>query len=192
MVPVRRLCVLLFAAAWVAGCGREEPITSYSVPRQTDPGPRPQPYRILGAMYPADNPVWFFKFTGGTEDLTKHEAEFDALARSVKLQGEQPPTFDLPAEWVNIGPRTSMRMGIEVRFEAVLKVGGRESPLEVTLSKSGGGVAANAGRWADQVGAEYDADHPGTVFDAAGVKGLRVDFRGPKNPAGGPMLGKMR
>ena len=52
---------------------------SYHAPRIATPTGKENtgPYRLLGAMVPADDPVWFFKLSGGTDDLTKVEAGFD-------------------------------------------------------------------------------------------------------------------
>ena len=54
----------------------------------------------------------------------------------------------------------------------------------------------NLDRWANlQLDGDYEADKLESLavpFAAANGKGLRVDFRGPKNPSGGPMMGKMK
>lgn len=194
------------ALALVAvGCGGGDGVEKYNVPKTTDTGrPAGDPhaglnaggppaaggnYRILGAMYPAGQPgwFWFFKFAGPAEQIGAQEANFDALAKSVKLGGNQRavPTFDLPTGWERSGPRD---LGM-VRFDEVLKVGG----LECTISTAGGGAESNVSRWAGQVGAA-----PGnatTEFEVNGVKALRVDLRGPNNPTGGmggrpPFAGK--
>jgi hypothetical protein len=194
--PSRIFCVSLLAGLSLAltGCGGEEPIQSYTVPRQ--PEPKRTTYRILGAMVPDASPVWYFKFTGSEEDLAKHEADFDTFAASIKHQAaDKVPEFTLPAGWVNIGERTTTRMGITNRTDAVLKIGSKDAPLEVTVNFNDGGLVPNIKRWADQVDADYDAntlESLATPLATAGGKGLRVDFRGPKNPAGGPMMGKMR
>src|SRR5881409_1017473 len=73
-----------------AGCGGDDGIRSYSVPRSTEREARPEPagdYRLLGAMFPAADPVWFFKFNGPAEQVTEFEADFDKIMASVKLSG---------------------------------------------------------------------------------------------------------
>lgn len=185
------------------GCGGGDGVEKYNVPKTTESGrgPAGDPhaglnappaaggnYRILGAMYPAGQPgwFWFFKFAGPADQIGAQEANFDALAKSVKF-GANPkavPTFDLPAGWERSGPRD---LGV-MRFDEVLKVGG----LECTISTAGGGAEGNVSRWAGQVGA--GPANP-TEFDANGVKAMRVDLRGPNNPVGGmggrpPFAGK--
>ncbi len=181
-----------------AGCGGGDGVKSYDVPKTSESGKRDAApgtptadggYRILGAMYPADNPQWFFKFTGPADALTPFEAGFDKLLASVSLPPNGAPEFDTPEGWTR-GPG---RAGIVI---ATLRT--PDNKYEVTVTSSTGGVAPNLKRWAvDQLGmpafgAEDVAKYTKTV-DAKGVKGLRVDLRGPKNPAGGmggPMMGK--
>ena len=191
-LPHRSVCVLLLAAV---GCGGEEPIRTYSVPRE--PESKRVTYRILGALYPADKPVWYFKLTGSADDLAKHEADWEKLIASVKYKNDtEVPEFALPAGWIKTGPRTK---GI-VKTDEVIKVGSKESPLEVTITLIAdgpeSGLKANLARWANQqLGGDYEPDKLESLaapFEAAGGKGLRVDLRGPKNPAAGSMMGKMR
>jgi len=193
-LPRRHPCVLVlaFASLIVAGCGRTEPIASYSVPRL--PEAKRQQYRILGALYPREAPVWYFKFTGTAEEIAKHEKDFDQLMISVRPStGNKPPEFKLPPGWINIGERTSTRMGITNKTDAVLKIGSKDAALEVTINFNNGDLRQNLIRWADQVAADYEPDsivESASVFPAIGMNGLRVDFVGPKNPSagGGPMM----
>ena len=203
--PVLSLTPVAALALLTVGCGGDG-VEKYNVPKTTDSG-RPAAaggdphagmnlppagagnYRILGAMYPAGQPgwYWFFKFAGPADQIGAQESNFDALAKSVKFGGNPKalPAFDLPAGWERAGPRD---LGM-VRFDEVLKVGA----LECTISTAGGGAEGNVSRWAGQVGAP-----PGGApaeFDANGVKALRVDLRGPKpvgvgGGMGGPFMKK--
>jgi hypothetical protein len=195
--PVRRasLAAVLSLAGLAAGCGGDESVRAYKVPRSTErdkAGPVGAPaeggeYRILGAAYPADDPVWYFKLTGTADDLAKYEAAFDKLLASVKLQGDAVPAFTLPDGWTRGGPRDVSRGGVTVRFEETIKFGPPDQPLEVTISKAGGGLRSNVGRWANQVGypAPFNVPAYTKEFQADGVKGVRVDVKGPSNPSGG-------
>src|SRR5450432_1321898 len=86
-LPLRHTCALVLAGAalFAAGCGSEEGIRTYKAP--PDPK-RMAAYRILGALYPADNPVWYFKFAGSIEELTKHEGAWEKLIVSVKSKND--------------------------------------------------------------------------------------------------------
>ncbi|MBY0455903.1 MAG: hypothetical protein K2V38_01050, partial [Gemmataceae bacterium] len=155
-----------------------------------EPAPVAGGYRILGGMFPADEPEWFFKLSGPADELAKFEADFDKLLASVSLPPKGPPTFDAPEGW-KVGPG---RAGIVV---ATIRPPGDK--YEVTVTSSTGGVFSNLKRWAtnpDQLGArsftEADVPKVTRTVEAKGVKGLRADLRGPNNPAakGGPMMGK--
>src|SRR5438552_1096518 len=111
-LPLRQTCALLLAgvALFAAGCGSDEAIHTYKVPKTTERDvKRPATYRILGAIYPADNPVWYFRLAGSVEQVGRYEAEFDKLAASVKQQADAAavPAFDLPTGWTKTGPRTT-------------------------------------------------------------------------------------
>ena len=189
--PVRRVLLtaaVLSLAGLAAGCGGgDEGVRSYTVPRSSDRGEKAGQAaaeagdnRILGAAYPADNPVWYFKFTGTAADVAKYEADFDKLAASVKLQGDAVPAFALPEGWTLGGPRDVSRGGVTVRFEQTIRAG----DSEITVSRAGGGLRENVARWARQVGYPAPFNLPAYTreFQADGVKGVRVDVKGPVNP----------
>lgn len=194
----RPVCVAAaLLSATLAGCGPRDEIRSYTVPRASE---RSAPaghgfaapggdYRILGAVYPADNPQWYFKLTGSAAALAKHEADFDKFIASVKLKLGALPDFTLPDGWTRGGPREVSRGGITVRFEQTIKFAG----LELTVSRSQGGLVGNVDRWSGQVGGpNVTAANVGQFtreFQADGTKGVRVDVTGKSNPAGGPMSG---
>ncbi len=201
------LALLAGAALVPVGCGGGDGVSTYTVPKTTDSGkkdtgnPVPAPaaaggdYRILGAMYPADNPVWFFKFSGPVDVVAKYEADFDKLTRTVKLQtdGTELPAFDVPAGWTRTGSRTVQTEIGPIKTDETFKFG-PQSSLEVTITKSGGGVEQNLGRWVKMIGLKQspnDKDKYTKAFDVVGGKGLWVDLQGPRNPAtkGGPMMG---
>ena len=176
----------------LAGCGEREGIKSYTVPRASEKsGPvAVGEYRILGAVYPAESPVWYFKLTGPAAELAKHETDFDAFIASVKLAGDALPTFTLPNGWKTAGPKTVGSGNFKFRFDETIKIG----DLELTISQAQGGLVGNVDRWSGQVGGpEVMIGNVGKYtreFAAAGGKGIRVDVKGPKNPAGGrPMMG---
>jgi len=186
----RALVVPLLAGLGLAagGCGSEERIASYSVPKATERGDarsETSEYRLLGAMYPADNPVWFFKFSGPAASITKYEADFDKLIASVSTGNASKPDFTPPEGWKR-GPG---RGGVVV--ETVLPP---EAKLEVTITQSAGGVEGNLERWVKMIGlppGPTDVEQFTKPIAAKDVKGVRVDLRGPKDPATsrGSMMG---
>jgi hypothetical protein len=169
------------------GCGPGEQVHSYTVTKPTEPVAGKGEYRILGAMFPADEPTWFFKLTGKADALAAHEVEFDKFLTSVKFPDgpKKPPTYDLPAGWKSEGAR-GMRAD-------TIHLGAGDSAPEISVIAAMGGAKENVQRWAGQLGATTDfARATKEVTTTGGVKGLRVDLTGPKDPAasGGPFMGR--
>ncbi len=173
---------------FLAGCGPTEEVKTYNVAREPNkPAAGPVApggsYRILGAMFPAENPTWFFKLTGPAEAVAAAEPAFDEFLASVKLGGAK-PEYAPPAGWKSAGPESIHTDTL------VFEAGGK--PLKVTVTQAIGGASQNIGRWAGQVGAtgaDPVAAYSKPVETKGGAKGLRVDVSGPKNPVGGPMMG---
>lgn len=169
------------------GCGSEAGVTKYEVPKDANAGNDnvTEKYRMLGAMFPADNPKWFFKFSGPTAEIAKYEAGFDELLKSVKLNEDKPLEFTPPKDWER-GPGRGSFVTATVKTP--------DGKLEVTLTQSGGGVEMNLSRWVGQIGLKAKAADMAKftkdIETTSGVKGLRVDLKGPNDPAtkSGPMM----
>src|SRR5262249_57266531 len=111
---------------FACGCGGGDNIETYKVPKTTE-----TEYRLLGAMYPADEPNWFFKFAGPSDQIAQYEADFDKLLASVTLQtGDALPEFTVPEGWKR-GPG---RAGIVVATART-----PDGKHEVTLTSSHAG-----------------------------------------------------
>jgi hypothetical protein len=192
MTPLYRVVPVVVVAALaglLAGCAPSEGVTSYTVPTpaKVDEPPPPErtgDYRILGGVFPADDPAWFFKLAGKAADLAPFEAGFDQMLRSVRFPNglEKPPEFDVPTGWT----RTGSREAGMIRVADTIKLPGSE--LEVTVTQSGGGLDVNLERWAvKQLGGPKlrKAEYPKITreIDTGKVKGLWVDLRGPNNPS---------
>jgi hypothetical protein len=177
----------------LAGCGQREQIRSYDVAKTSQKAGETATtggeYRILGAMFPADEPKWFFKLTGPADALAAHQTEFDQFLKSVRFPdgAGKPPKYDLPAGWKSAGPRD---VG-GITITDTITFGPAERPLKMTVTPAMGGVKANVQRWAGQVGGTADpTKSTHEITTASGVKGVRVDVSGPKNPTmgGGPFM----
>lgn len=178
----------------VPACTPSDSVRSYTVPKATQRTTGPDvtesatadagEYRFLGAMYPANDPVWFVKFAGPGPALDAQVQAFDEFLASITFPKgfEGSPEWKLPAGWKD-GP-TRNAMGIVIR---TVHIGSSKPPLELTVSQARGGVQGNVDRWAGQVGAPTGPDLLGkytrSTKTADGHAGVRVDVTGPKNPA---------
>lgn len=187
-----RLFYLTLFTLGLVGCGPTEDVHTYKVPKPIDV-PHEQPageYQILGAMFPADDPKWFFKFAGKADELAPYAADFEKMMATVRFPNglKSQPAWDSPAGWETLPGRNDIVV-------AVVKPDAKKPNLEVTLSMSGGGAVGNLTRWAvQQLGQSQftAAQLPKVTRPIAGdkVNGTFVDLRGPKLNTGGPMMGK--
>ena len=166
--------------AFIPGCSDPEPIRTVKVPKSSAGSAAASgtaAYRILGACFPADDPVWFFKLAGKADDLATVEPAFDLFVKSIRYPNGlgNSPLWDLPNGWTETP-------GNQMRF-ATIQI--PDSPLQITVVKASGGAAANVARWAGQVGSQAKLEESAkAIATSANVAGLRVDLQGPKNPAG--------
>jgi hypothetical protein len=178
------LALLAGVALVPAGCGNQEGVTKTTVPKETE-APKSEDYRLLGGMFPAEHPGWFFKYNGPIAEVSKYEADFDKLLASVKLNGDAPLEFTPPEGWER-GPG---RDGFVKVFATVKTKDGKQ---EVSITQSAGGAGPNLDRWVGLIGLKPGIDDMKKytkVIEAKGVKGLKVDLKGPNDPSTkrGPM-----
>jgi hypothetical protein len=166
-------CALVAAS----GCQEQESIRHYLAPK--DRMPEPPAIRMLAVMVPRAKEAWFFKFQGPEKEVTKHEADFDALLRSVRFtsQDDEPIAFETPPQWKRkVGPRP--------RY-ATLMLGRKGEGLEISITKLGpesSDVRKNVDRWRNQLGLPpLDDDAFGKLRNNSkvdGVEATRVDLVG--------------
>lgn len=154
---------LLLAAA--VGCSEKAKITTYEQPA-TEPlrsvvdvaEVKAGTDHMLAAIVaePAADPqagggqAWFFKLVARGEGLDPLRKSFDEFLASVKLSGDgKPPTWTLPAGWVEKSASAMRAATIEVPYE------GKTLELAVSSLPLGGEwseyVARNVARWVDQL-----------------------------------------
>jgi hypothetical protein len=183
--------LLCLALLCLAGCREQEQIRSYTAPRETVPE---QPLtRMLAVMVPRDREVWFFKFDGPQETVTKHAADFDTLIHSVRFtdKAEEPITWTTPEGWRRLP-------GGALRF-ATLRLGPKGEGLEITISRLGpeaSDVRQNVDRWRGQLGLpplkddEFQKVKDNIKVD--GVPATRVDLVGVREEGAPPMAAQPR
>jgi hypothetical protein len=157
-----------------AGCKDADQIRSYQVPKV-----RQDPPRLLTAMIPTADKVWFIKLTGAEPAVAAERAIFDQFLSSVKFTdaSRSALTWTLPTGWREAGGKTSTRF-------ATLRAG--PEALEVSISSLGreaSDVKSNVNRWRGQIGLKPVANdgeleaicqkitvdgEPGTLIDMTG------------------------
>lgn len=176
---------LLWAVAVLVGCREQESIRHYLAPKDTMPE-RPA-VRMLAVMVPHAKEVWFFKLMALEKEVAKHEADFDALLRSVRFQDkkDEPIVFETPADW-------RKKFGPQPRY-ATLQLGPKGEGLEITITKLGpesADVRQNVDRWRNQLGLPpLDEDAFRKLHDNIKVDGIpatRVDLVGAIQPQAMP------
>jgi hypothetical protein len=186
-------CGPLFCVALLclAGCREQEQIRNYTAPRETAPE---QPLtRMLAVMVPHGRDVWFFKYEGPQESVTKHAADFDTLIHSVRFtdKADEPIAWTTPEGWRRLP-------GGALRF-ATLRLGPKGEGLEITISRLGpeaSDVRQNVDRWRGQLGLpplkddEFQKVKDNIKVD--GVAATRVDLVGVREEGAPPMAAPPR
>jgi hypothetical protein len=189
--------VLLFS---LVGCTPAEQVSRYTAPK--DPNDKEQPadmrpageakIRILGAIAPAGDGWYFFKFQGlkSTDTyppklIEPHAAEFDAFLKSLKFPPNGPPTWTVPAGWE---PAT---VESAIPRIATFRMKSDDTTVDLAVSEARGELLANINRWRGQAGAkpigEADIETRCRVLTVDGRRVVVVDASGPGGKGGGMM-----
>src|SRR5262245_14839287 len=169
------LCFALALGA--AGCKEDDGIRAYTVPKL-----RQSPPRLLAAMIPAGERVWFIKMSGAEPKIAAEKKSFEQFVGSLKFSenATAPLTWLLPDGWREAGGKTQTRF-------ATLRAG--PEALEVSITSLGieaRDVKSNVNRWRGQIGLKPVANDaelesisanitvdgkPATLIDMTGVLG---------------------
>lgn len=134
---------MLLVLLVLAGCEKEE-ITAYRAPKDELP-PVASPdrsLRLLAAIVPSAERLWFFKVTGPSDEVERLKPDFKAFVAKVRFEGDR-PVWELPNGW-------RQEAGSELRY-ATIRIGG----LELLVSRLGPEAAKlleNVNRWRGQLG----------------------------------------
>src|SRR5262245_29603892 len=152
---VRRLDYIGFAALFVLalglmGCGAEDEIRTYRVPKAA-PVVAPAPKtRLLAALFPQADKTWAIKLMGPVADVAKHAEAFHKFVESIRLtpQADPPLAWTLPEGW-----RTAKEVAFSV---ATFQLGSEDHALQVSVTPVAGNSATavldNINRWRGQLG----------------------------------------
>jgi hypothetical protein len=157
--------------AWLVGCGSEEPVVSYKVPKadalwednhvdrkddvdkaDVKPTKKGKPGRMLGAIATVGETNWYLKLLGPLDPVSAQAEDVDAFLKSVKFtgdDGEKQPQWTLPEGWTQIpadDPRNKGgTSGFSVPRFATIDIVVNDEKLELTVIALGADVADPAG-----------------------------------------------
>lgn len=194
----RRLGVVLAVA--LVGCTPAEQVSRYTAPKDPndkDVAPEAPPageakVRILGAIAPAGDAWYFFKFQGPNSSDTyapkliePHAAEFDSFLQSLKFPPNGPPTWTLPAGWEQVTVESAIPRIATFRMKS------GDATVDLAVSEARGELLANINRWRGQAGVkpitETDIETKCRVLTVDGRRVVVVDVSGPGGKGGAMM-----
>lgn len=186
------VCFLL-----ASGCEKPRPVVTYTIPLEAPAEFQAEQSRMLAAMVPQPDQVWFFKVTGPESAVESIHDDLRQFVENVTFEGGQPKLDDLPDGWRQGGQQTQFRF-------ASINVDTPEKQLDISVSKLGrqpdwdAMVAMNVNRWRGQLGLAKSeakwADGKPIEVAAADDKAVWVDIVGDGSPgkasmSGAPMMG---
>jgi hypothetical protein len=181
------------AAALSAGCQQDD-IQRYQVakpeppraPGRADAAPGEKgDLRMLAAILPQGERLWFVKLMGSAAAVAPHAEAFDQFIRSVRFTGspDRPMTWTVPEGWRE-------EPGKGFRY-ATLRMGPKDAELELTVSTAGGSLLDNINRWRGQIGlGPVGASELGQVVKDVQVQGVQAKVIDMTGPGGGDALRK--
>lgn len=186
----------------LSGCRPSEGIADYKVLKHAElqkerggtaagpVAPEPaKPQRMLGAILPQGDQLWFFKLTGDPDPVAAAEPAVREFLKSITFPKPDAPAWTLPEGWRDSDRSHPMRF-------ATLLIGTGTPPLELTVSMlpQGAGalsemLLANVNRWRGQLGLRSLADGELTgqseELESAAGKVVLVNLLGESSGGGG-------
>lgn len=203
-----RVLVILSLVILAGGCTRTEPIVKYRAPRLAsgaeDAAPalgKSVPARLLVAMLPHQETMWFFRFNGPEEIITFHEKEFLNFLQTIQFpaKGER-ITWELPGGWVEQAAGAEVYANLVVPGAPPQKVVVVALPLKANQGREM--LVKNLDRWRGKylnVGPidPADVDKVARPLEFGGTTGTLIDMKGTQVtgagsgglPAGHPPVG---
>jgi hypothetical protein len=184
----------------LVGCTPAEQVSRYTAPKDPndkdvaaeEPPAGQAKVRILGAIAPAGDEWYFFKFQGLKSSDTyppkliePHAAEFDAFLQSLKFPANGPPTWTQPAGWEQVTVQTDLARVATFRMKS------DDTTIDLAVTRFGGQLLTNINRWRGQAGVkpigEADIETKCRVLTVDGRRVVVVDVSGPGGKGGAMM-----
>ncbi|MDB4338608.1 hypothetical protein OAA19_00710 [Rubripirellula sp.] len=176
-----RFLALIVLAVCLSGCGeRAAPIEPYVISTKVPSEFLPQQERMLAAMFPKGDQVWFFKIVGPVDALAGVEETFQDFVENISFQEQGPDLTQLPEDWRRSADKP-------MRFASV-SIETPEKQLDLSISSLtlqedwDQQVSANVNRWRGQLKLDPSAEPlaGGAELEVAEADrtGVWVDFVG--------------
>ncbi|TWU57255.1 hypothetical protein [Rubripirellula reticaptiva] len=186
-LSVRTLACCLIAGLTL-GCQKTEPITTYRVSKTVPSQLLAEQDRMLAAMVPSGDQVWFFKVTGPESAVTSIEKPFRSFVENIKFDDGSPVISELPDGWKKGGDKPMRFASIDVDTPG--------KQLDISVSQLGrlddydAMVTMNVNRWRKQLSLDESTEKwaEGDEINVASADGksVWVDITG-KGGGGAPM-----
>jgi hypothetical protein len=174
----------LLALTILSGCEEPRQIVTYTIPTEVPAQLRPGQERMLAAMLPRGDEVWFFKVSGPESALANLEPVLREFVTGVSFDANGPVLDPLPAGWRRAGEKP-------LRF-ASINIDTPTKQLDLSISKLARQpdwdeqVKSNVNRWRGQVGLpaadEKWAAATELAIPTADAPGVWVDLVGTSSP----------
>ncbi|MEX0824679.1 MAG: hypothetical protein WD119_00850 [Pirellulaceae bacterium] len=138
------------------GCRQEDPITQYTIDERV-PEILEDEQRMLGAIVPQGNAVWFFKVVGPADAVDTVVDPVQDAVQSVRFNRQGEPVLETPSDWKQLS-------GDGMTF-AKYDIPTEENLLQLTVTRLANQgdwdelVVANVNRWRGQVGLRPSDEH---------------------------------
>jgi hypothetical protein len=176
----RLLTAAILAVAAITGCNSPDPVVTYTIDTNVPEQLRAGQDRMLAAMLPQGDHVWFFKVSGPEQAVVDIESNFRQFVRSIEFAENQPVLKDLPDQWRRGGEKPMRFASIDVETPT--------KQLDISISNLArqedwdSQVSMNVNRWRGQLGLEPSDEKwaEGEEFEiaAADTVGVWVDLLG--------------
>lgn len=135
----RNIAVLVLAG--FIGCQPPDEIRRYRVEKPEKPA-----VRLLAAVVPGGDKVWFVKLTGKPEAVEAHKSDFESFVGSMAFGGSSTVTYSVPNSWREVPGQQMLRY-------ATFRVGPQNLELIITpLGQEAAALKPNVDRWRGQIG----------------------------------------
>lgn len=186
-LPIRVLAPALLAAATIAGCESSDPIVTYTIDTNMPEQLRAGNDRMLAAMLPKGDKVWFFKVSGPEKAVGAIEDSFREFVGGIEFADDAPDLQELPEGWRRGGEKPMRFASIDVETPT--------KQLDISISNLSrqedwdDQVSMNVNRWRGQLGLDPSDEKWAAAdeFDiaAADTTSVWVDIVG--QPSGASM-----